>query len=763
MAEQKIKTEFNCQNIAPIEDLKKEISSSSLKFGIFANNGSGKTFISRMFRLTENSKDVKLDEDGNSPTDKLITLGQTSGNFSFKITDKHGVVVEQFGINLNKKAVPSIPNTNYLFHVFNEDYVEDNLRSLDYDKDNEIDGFILGKVNIDLSDDAEKLKKIEKEGSDLSTQIESEISKYIVDKINDIQNIKRLSEYRELLTPQKIIQSVDKESYRITKNYNELVADYNKIKSVPENLSDIEEITSVDIDLEYLKKISENCKREYSLSALADDFKRKIKEKQDFIEKGVSLIKESKEDNFCPFCEQELQQDALNLIDKYTAYINDVESRTNKLLKSYKSAIENIIEKIENINTDNIKRINTFNSYKEKYIPSSSGIELKELHIINLISELQKVIASIEMKLKNISSTVEIQEEVLESIENYETILNGEIESNNKKIATINGKKNSISNENKLIRKQICKRTVDDLIAEHKTNIKSLEKLRTNFRNLEAEIEKKKEQEKISKKEKVASTIKTVLNYFFADKYTLDEESFRLTFNANVLQKKQAKDILSAGEKNIVAFAYYIGDTHLKVNSEDDYKKLFFLIDDPISSMDFSHVYTLCGVIRDIKKIIDKLDKERLMIFTHNNDFMRIISSNNIVDKKLLLANGELSDFNNNLTVPYISHLLDIYKIARKNEIPTHTTANSIRHILETLTKFEFIELHRDSLAEYIKLYIPDDTKSYTLIQDLSHGGWRTEQAPITNQDYKEICEIIIKHIEKKFKGQIVYCENSCR
>ncbi len=287
--------------------------------------------------------------------------------------------------------------------------------------------------------------------------------------------------------------------------------------------------------------------------------------------------------------------------------------------------------------------------------------------------------------------------------------------------------------------------------------------MRTNFRNLEAEIEKKKEQEKISKKEKVASTIKTVLNYFFADKYTLDEESFRLTFNANVLQKKQAKDILSAGEKNIVAFAYYIGDTHLKVNSEDDYKKLFFLIDDPISSMDFSHVYTLCGVIRDIKKIIDKLDKERLMIFTHNNDFMRIISSNNIVDKKLLLANGELSDFNNNLTVPYISHLLDIYKIARKNEIPTHTTANSIRHILETLTKFEFIELHRDSLAEYIKLYIPDDTKSYTLIQDLSHGGWRTEQAPITNQDYKEICEIIIKHIEKKFKGQIVYCENSCR
>ena len=206
-------------------------------------------------------------------------------------------------------------------------------------------------------------------------------------------------------------------------------------------------------------------------------------------------------------------------------------------------------------------------------------------------------------------------DETLEHIEKYGTILNGEIESNNNEIVSINGKKNSISNENKLIRKQICKRTVDDLITEHKTNIKSLEKLRTSYSSLKVEIENKKQQEKVSKKKMVASTIKAVLNYFFTDKYTLDEDSFRLTFNKKVLQKKQAKDVLSAGEKNIVAFAYYIGDTHLKVNNEDDYKKLFFVIDDPISSMDFSHVYTLCGVIRDIKKIIDKLDRERLMIF----------------------------------------------------------------------------------------------------------------------------------------------------
>lgn len=101
---------------------------------------------------------------------------------------------------------------------------------------------------------------------------------------------------------------------------------------------------------------------------------------------------------------------------------------------------------------------------------------------------------------------------------------------------------------------------------------------------------------------------------------------------------------------------------------------------------------------------------------------------------------------------------MDIYQIARCGESPTHTTANSIRHILETLTKFENIEVSSDSIADYIRTNIPDDTKSYTLINDLSHGAWRGEQSPITDDDFKDICETIVKHIEMKFKGQVDFC-----
>jgi wobble nucleotide-excising tRNase len=759
MAGEKIKTNIQCQNIAPIENLTRLISSNSLKMGVFANNGSGKTFISRLFRLTENNSELLLENDI-CPTDKLITIGKSNSSFSFSIIDKDGITQEDFKIQLEKGVIPNIPKTKYTYHTFNQDYVEENISALSYEKDSEIEGFILGKINIDLKEDEEKLSKIEKEGSELNEQIKIEAEKYIEENVSNIQNIKRLGDYK-ILEYQNIFNGIQKDKYDSSKTFDELIEDYNKIKSVPENLDDIKQIEVLNLDLKLLDEIKDNCLKEYSLSELAKEFKDKIKGKQNFVETGIGLLDSEK--NNCPFCEQTLEREALDLIDNYTTYLNDVEANTIKLFKEYETTLQKHILALENIEIQNTKRINEFNKYKTKYIPSSEEIELSTLDILPLKKQIEVIIESVQEKIKNINKSIDLPDEQLEDLEKSETLFNGILSSNNEEIEAINKKKDRIGEENKSTRKEIIKSAYNNLIDEHKTNIESVVKSRGQWKVLSDEIKKKREQQKVSKKEKVASTIKTVLNYFFAEKYSLDEDNFRLIFDKNTLEKDQAKNILSEGEKNIVAFAYFIGDTHLKVESEDDYQKLFFVIDDPISSMDFSHVYTLCGVIRDIGKIIDKLRRERLLILTHNNDFMRVLASNNIIDKKLLLKKGELIDFNNNLTVPYISHLMDVYGICRQNGIPTHTTANSIRHIVETLTKFEKIDISGESIAEYIKENIPDDTKSFTLINDLSHGGWRTEQAPITDEDYTEICETIVKHIETKYIGQVEYCKKICK
>lgn len=757
MADNKITTIIKCQNIAPIENLSREVNSSSLKMGVFANNGSGKTFLSRFFRLTEKQDDITLDENGKSPTDKLLTFGKNNGSFSFKIIDKDGNIKDDFNISVTKGQIPAIPDTKYIYHTFNQDYVEQNIRVLGYEKDSDIQGFILGKVNIDLKDDEDTLSEIEKEGKSLSEQVEREINDYVYENISNIANIKRLSEY-SLLKPNEIFQGVDKELYDVSKKIDELFTDYNKIKSVPENLGDIGKIDKIDIDIETLNEIKKNLGEEFSLSSFAEDFKQKIKSKQVFIETGMVLLSET-ESNVCPFCEQELQEDALGLIDNYTKYLNDKEAKIIKQFKGNVELLSDIIATLKTLENTNSNRINSFNDYKTKYIPASEEIELGTLNVEKIQKAIQVFIEIVEEKINDISKPISIENSIIENIEKHQTLLNGIIDSNNEQIELINNRKNRIGEESKNVRREICKCAYNHLVETNRTNIKTIFQLREKWKMLDVEIKKKKEQQKVSKKDKVALTIKAVLNYFFSDKYTLDEETFRLIFYNNALEKDQAKDVLSEGEKNIVAFAYYIGDTHLKVEREEDYEKLFFVIDDPISSMDFTHVYTLCGVIRDISKIIDKLKQERLIIFTHNNDFMRVLSANNIVDKKLLLKKGELKDFNNNLTVPYISHLMDIYNIARKGEIANHTTANSIRHIIETLTKFENIDISKDGVAEYIKKNIPNDTKSYTLINDLSHGGWRSEQAPITEDDYKDVCETIIKHIENNYSGQIEYCK----
>jgi len=756
--ESKIMTTIKCQNIAPLENLDKEIQSNSLKIAIFANNGSGKTFISRLFRLTEKKSELQLGDDRISPTDKLLSFGKNNGTFSFKVTDKEGVIKENISISLQEKYLPTIPDTNYLYHTFNQDYVEENIRALNYEKDSDVQGFILGKTQIDLTDDENKLSELEKQGKELKEQVEKDINGFVSKKVDIYTNIKRLNEYK-FLNFQEILKNIDNDKSEVSKSLEELLEDYNKIKSVPENLEDIQVLKMIDFDFSMITTIRENLLKKYSLSSFAEDFKQKIKSKQSFIEKGVELFKQH--NAVCPFCEQKINLDATNLIDNYTKYLSDTEAQT---IKSFQGSLESmgyLLKIIKSLENDNVKRINSFNDYKAKYIPACESVELENINSELLNNLLQSVIEKIKQKLENIAIVVELEDALVENIEMQKKLLNRIVDDNNDKINDINSRKNGISEENKSIRKEICKSAYNHLVETYTINIKTIIRLGNESLILKTEISKKKEAEKVSKKSKVASTIKAILNYFFSDKYTLDEENFRLVFNKTTLQKEQAKNVLSEGEKNIIAFAYYIGDTHLKVESENDYKKIFFIIDDPISSMDFTYVYTLCGVIRDIKKIIDKLDRERFIIFTHNNDFMRIIVSNNIADKSLLLQNGSIKEFNQNLTVPYISHLLDIYRIARKEGTVNHTTANSIRHIIETLTKFQNIEVSDNSIKAYIEDKFPKDKKSYTLINDLSHGGWRSDQSPITEEEYKEVCEAIIQHIEKDFQKQIEYCSKN--
>jgi len=358
MAKQ-IKTKITCENLAPLLKFDEEIESDTLKIAIFANNGSGKTFLSRMFRLAEKEYVPIPDEKGKLPTDKLISFEKSKCSFSLKITSKENVVSEDFSINISRGNVPLKPTTNYIYHCFNQDYVEENIRTLSYEKDSNIVGFILGKANIDVSKEKEIRFKKSVEKEKLVETLKKDITKYISDKIGSIPNINRLSEYKSL-NVETVIAEIDSPFTDVPKSYKDLLNDYNRIKSVPENLADIKQVQFTEVAFDEISTIQETLKTAYTLGSFAEAFKEKVKLKQEFIETGLELISEN---NICPFCEQTFNEDASNLIDQYTKFLADEEAKTVKLLNQQKDYLRTLLKQFIAYSNEVNDRIILYTTY----------------------------------------------------------------------------------------------------------------------------------------------------------------------------------------------------------------------------------------------------------------------------------------------------------------------------------------------------------------------------------------------------------------
>ena len=752
-----IRTKIKCENLAPFTLLEKELNTSLLRIGVFANNGSGKTFMSRMFRLLEHSE-IQTTSEG-SPTDYLIRFGCKKATFAFSICDGANVI-EDVNIEINSSIPPKIPSTYYIYHTFTHDYVEENIRALNYEKDSNITGYILGKTNIDLTDEENRLKQISDSGKSLKQEIERIIQEFIKDKLANI-NLSRIQEFKTYLSVNYIL---DSDKYGVipnVKSFDATIEDYNKVKAIPENLQHVPTIQMPELDLKTIEDAISILATEYTVSQIAENFKESIKGKESFLESGLTFYHPDKE---CPFCGQPYNSMALSLINSYVDYFKATETKVIKSIRLRIEQLNSLLSILTELKKKSDYQQAVLDKYKNSYIPSYSDQHCIHLEIISVVHLFNQIIQCLESKLESLKVSLKVEDGFLENLRNEWNKIEIVIHNYNKLVTGLNTRISKISDEHLNTRSNICCSSYNHLATLLKDKIQKRKQLLDEYKELDLTIKKKKEQEKTNKKEKVAETIRNVLDYFFAGKYTLNSDTFQLILNSHEMEKGQTSKVLSEGEKSIIAFAYYLGDTHVKVTRDEDYARLFFIIDDPISSMDFSYVYTLSGVIREIHKILPKIgNRYRYIIFTHNNDFMRIIHENKIISTALLLSNNSLEELNVNFAVPYISHLIDIYKVARKNIKATHTTPNSIRHIIETLTKFHNISMSEESIAEYIRLNIPNDKKTYTLINDLSHGGWRSEQAPITDADYKDICEEIIAHIEKKFPKQIEYCQSNTK
>ena len=737
-SDNKFRVELYIDGIGPHRDDSKidfvdDVESNKAIF--FAPNGTGKTFISRAFRVAETISNTNARND-------LISIGKSEGTFSFKI--KTGTDDKEIKVTIRKNHEAIVTDTTGLiFHVFNSDFIAENVALRNYTPDGKIEGYILGKSQIDLSEDKKKAFDLENE---LKSQ-ENKISELINQSKIELRShgiVSNISEFSLMDKEHFINNSV----YENIATFDTIARQLEELSRAPDNIQDIQ-IPPLNDAESIFDAIKDTLSQSYPKSDWDKEFVEFYKNNKAFIEQGLNLMSDP---NTCPYCKQTLDEKALSLINSYNEFRKNKEALILSEITKQIGDINSLIAQLKNEAAIINQAIIESNKIKG-YFPSLSDINIEPLDVSDFaLSCLRSLKQYLDEKANDISK---VNSDTINKIEICRHYLRSctHCVTNAINVAnSINNIKNDVNSERLKLRRNLCKAQFN----LYKEKLKPLFELQSIIKNnlsaLQTEIRIKENTIKTSKKDKVYETLTKLLDTFFAGKYTLDKESFQLRFQGDCMGENASK-ILSDGEKSIVAFCYFLATTHLLIKQEDDYDRLFFIIDDPISSMDFSYVYLVAQTIRDIKNLFPISKHERIWIFTHNAEFLSVIARNFIINKAYSMRIGKIEVLDHRLLLPYESHLIDIVKIARGETLPTHTTGNSIRHVIETVCNFEYPE---KSLESYVAEndILKQNAYIYSICQDLSHGKIRM-QIPFSNDLLKNACNAVVDFLSSKYKGQI--------
>lgn len=156
---------------------------------------------------------------------------------------------------------------------------------------------------------------------------------------------------------------------------------------------------------------------------------------------------------------------------------------------------------------------------------------------------------------------------------------------------------------------------------------------------------------------------------------------------------------LSTGEKNIIAFLYFIEKLNEVSNNTNSNTGKIILFDDPMNSNDDTMQYT---IIEELHKLMNNRNiKDKIIILTHNchfyinlkykidyktNNFIRLISKN----KKTYIS--YITDGKKDFKTSYEFLWKELKLLNLDENLHPESLLNPIRRIIETYTKFNGIK-----------------------------------------------------------------------
>ena len=438
------------------------------------------------------------------------------------------------------------------------------------------------------------------------------------------------------------------------------------------------------------------------------DNQRKI----NFAKEGLEI---HKEENICSFCGNELSDEVLMELERYFS-ADEVKKLQNRI-KVGKEKIANLLNEIK----ENVK-IST-----DDFFPDLKDEVEKESEKVNESLTAQKSYLEILLKtLEQKESNLFVESEELElpipNNVNYGE-LNRLIEVNNQNVLDIKNKQKEARDairyhEIKLLlenfqydveleRLTVLKREKEEkeLVYSHKKNEK--EELEQNLAEYRIQVDKLKPKAEKQAIERINKKLRLKVSWELDHVDNQNLGYYRIKEGNQYRSVKQ----LSTGEKNVIAFLYFI--ERLEEVKEGQKKNKIIVFDDPMSSNDDKMQYLIIWELQKLyqNKDRDKFDSNRdiMVILTHNVHFYLNVQptkydKNNfyrIDHHAFIKISTEKEDFKTSYEALWVE-LKDLYECGHELSM-----LNTMRRIIETFMKFNALKqdiFYQDN-EQYLKLF----------------------------------------------------------
>lgn len=749
---------------------------------LYGRNYSGKTTLSRIFRMLE----TEQCPDGFSPCD-------------FSITTDRGVITSA-----------NISNNDVDIRVYNSDFVDQNLSFL-RDHNGKINSFaVVGENNTEIEKQIQDIaaelgdvesksglyyqentklstvQKAKKELDDKTTALESKIKTKANDKKIGIKykfnqptyNATRLNNDIKLVLSDKYQELSEKDS----KKYGELLRD--------KELSEITTVVRLPANFSLLydsakKLIEKNITPSKPIQKLLDDSLL-----QEWVKNGQKFHKSSEH---CEFCGNPLPDDLLERLDAH------FDKESEELESKIKAKIQNIKQEVGFLKDDLKLNSNEFYSeYKDEF--ESKRADYKK-QIKQYKKNLQSLISLLEEKSSDIFSQKRVMPlvDMTQSLQVLATSINKLISLNNEKTSTLISDQQEAYNA--LLLQEVCNFVKE---IQYEDAVKEIVKCKKAHASLDSEREVISAQISIKKQEiselqtqmkdetKGADKVNKYLNNFFGHnslKLEAIEVERSKAYKFEIKRGERLAKNLSEGECSLVAFCYFLAKLE---DTESKDKKLIIYIDDPISSLDSNHIFFVYSLIESlISKPIgeDENSKkiysyDQLFISTHNLDFLKYLKRMSKPKKQFeqFLISQKVDKSAIELMPQYLKNYVtefnylfgEIYICSQEDNRTTHHNSfynfgNNMRKFLEAFLFFKYPFSQNESNDHNVRVekFFNDNPVDEPLVQrvinEFSHlaGQFDRSAEPIDHAEITKLAQYVLKKLELNDKEQFDHLVSS--